>query len=79
MTNEVEIDEMNVSGQYILSGYDDLMSVADLSKLLNVSKQTIYKEIKNGKFGKVYKLGRETRIPKLYILEKYFTVYQERL
>jgi excisionase family DNA binding protein len=48
------------------------LSAEDLSKILRVSKQTIYKEIRNGKFGKPIKFGREYRIPKIFVVEKFF-------
>ena len=35
----------------ILDGYKDLLNVKDLSEIFEVSRQTIYKEIKEGKFG----------------------------
>jgi len=55
----------------ILSEYRDLLSVADLSKIFDVSEQTIYKEIKNGKFGTTFKIGRAYKFSKRYILEHY--------
>jgi len=72
MTNEVVIDETNVLEQHILSGYNDLLNVADLSKLFGVSKQTIYKEIKCGKFGKPITIGRSLKVSKIYIIKKIF-------
>jgi len=55
-----------------LDNYGDLLSAQDLSEFLGVSKQTAYKEIKKGKFGNPLKFGREYRIPKIYIIDKYF-------
>ncbi|MDR2168142.1 MAG: helix-turn-helix domain-containing protein [Clostridiales bacterium] len=60
-----------------LDNYGDLMTTADLSNFLGVSKQTIYKEIREGKFGNPIKFGREFRIPKLYIVQRYLSGYQE--
>jgi len=57
-----------------LDSYGDLMSTKDLSTFLGVSKQTIYKEIRDGKFGVPLKFGREYRIPKIYISRKYLQV-----
>jgi len=54
-----------------LDYYGDLLTVTDLSNFLGISKQTIYKEIKDGKFGKPIKFGREFRIPKVFIVEKF--------
>jgi predicted DNA-binding transcriptional regulator AlpA len=56
-----------------LSEYRDLLSVKDLSVLFDVSEQTIYKEIKDGKFGVPIKIGRTYKIPKIYIVERYFS------
>jgi excisionase family DNA binding protein len=58
--------------QMPLQGYRDLLSVKDLSELLGVSTQTAIKEIRNGRFGEPLKFGREYRIPKVYILQRYF-------
>jgi predicted DNA-binding protein YlxM (UPF0122 family) len=55
----------------ILSGYGDLLSSNELAKIFRVSKQTIYKEIKAGKFGKPIQIGRAYLIPKMYILKNY--------
>ena len=60
----------------ILDSYKDLLSASDLSEIFSVSKQTIYKEIQNGKFGKPIKIGREYKVSKLYI-EKVFIYYKE--
>ena len=57
-----------------LENYRDLLSAKDLSEIFEVSKQTIYKEIKQGKFGKPIKIGRVYKIPKAYILQKYFDI-----
>jgi len=56
----------------VLDGYRDLLSVKDLSTIFEVSKQTIYKEIKEGKFGTPIQIGRAFKIPKIYILSRYF-------
>ena len=56
----------------LLDGYRDLLNVNDLSKIFGVSKNTIYKELKAGKFGEPKQIGREFKIPKIYILQKYF-------
>ena len=55
-----------------LDGYKDLLSVSDLSNIFEVSKQTIYRELKEGKFGTPIKIGRAYKIPKIYILQRYF-------
>ena len=58
-----------------LESYGDLLTVKDLSVFLGISSQTIYKEIKQGKFGKPLKFGREYRIPKIYIVQRYMEGY----
>jgi hypothetical protein len=59
-----------------LEGYPDLLSVEDLTKIFGVSKQTIYKEIKAGKFGTPINIGRAFKIPRVYILDKFILKYQ---
>jgi len=54
-----------------LANYPDLLSASQLSEIFGVSKQTIYKELQSGKFGKPIKIGREYKVSKLYI-EKIF-------
>ena len=56
----------------MLSEYRDLLSVKDLANIFDVSKQTIYKEMKCGKFGTPIKIGRAFKIPKKFIIQKYF-------
>jgi len=60
----------------MLNEYKDLLSVQDLMKIFEVSKNTIYKEIKEGKFGKPICIGRTFKIPKSFILKQYFQNYQ---
>ena len=64
------------AGDGILSGYNDLLSVGDLCKIFDVTANTIYKEIKNNKFGKPIHIGRTYKIPKIYIINKFFNNYQ---
>jgi len=59
-----------------LLSYPDLLSIDDLTKIFHVSKQTLYKEIKQGKFGTPIQIGRAFKIPKLYVINKYFNNYQ---
>ena len=61
---------MNNSSTQLVN-YPDLLSASQLSEIFSVSKQTIYKEIQNGKFGTPIKIGREYKISKLQI-EKIF-------
>ena len=62
-----------------LDNYGDLMSVADLAAFLGVSKQTVYNEIKDGKFGEPLKFGRTYRIPKVYIAQRYLIGYGDNI
>jgi hypothetical protein len=55
-----------------LSEYRDLLSAADLSEIFGVGINTVYKERRNGKFGTPIKIGRAYKIPKIYIIERYF-------
>jgi len=57
-----------------LDGYRDLLSVNDLSTIFDVSNQTVYKEIKDGKFGVPIQIGREYKVSKIYVLSRYFQV-----
>ena len=57
-----------------LKKYKDLLSAQDLSEIFEVSKQTIYKEMKLGKFGEPIRIGRAYKIPKVYVLQRYFQV-----
>jgi len=56
----------------MLAEYRDLLSVKDLAEIFEVSKQTIYKEMKDGKFGTPIQIGRAYKIPKIAILKRYF-------
>jgi len=58
-----------------LGQYGDLLSAQELSEFLGISKQTIYKEIKMGKFGEPLKFGRTYKIPKIYIQQRYLGGY----
>ena len=62
--------------QAALSSYKDLLSVDDLMKIFGVSKNTIYKCIQQGKFGTPIQIGRSYKIPKMYIIKKFFINYQ---
>ena len=56
-----------------LSEFSDLMTVADIAKLFRISKQTVYKELRNGRYGATIKMGRAYFIPKTQILSMFFT------
>jgi len=55
-----------------LAGYGDLLSVSELAEIFRVSKQTVYKELRAGKFGEPIRIGRAFLIPKIHIYMKYF-------
>lgn len=56
----------------LLKEYKDLLSCKDLAKIFDTTTNTIYKEIQRGKFGEPIKIGRAYKIPKSYILSKFF-------
>ena len=58
----------------ILTEYRDLLSVRDLMAIFDASQQTVYKKIKCGEFGNPIKIGRAYKIPKIQIINKYFSV-----
>ena len=75
VSNVISLENYKL-GKEILSEYKDLLSTEDLSKIFEASKNTIYKAIREGKFGTPIKIGRSFKIPKLFILRKYFANYQ---
>lgn len=64
------------NGKVTLSDYGDLLNINDLSKIFKVSKNTIYKSIKDGKFGIPIQIGRAFKIPKIYVVKKFFFDYK---
>jgi len=63
------------SNHQALTEYGDLLSVDDLKSIFGISKQTIYKGIKDGTFGTPIKIGRAYKIPKIHVLKKYFYIF----
>jgi len=57
----------------LLTDFGDLLSTKDLARLFGVSKQTIYKELKAGKFGVPIQIGRAYLVPKIYIEQRFFS------
>ena len=57
-----------------LRDYNDLLSAADLSRIFNISMQTVYKQISKGTFGTPIKLGRAYMFPKIHILSTFFNI-----
>jgi len=70
MSNLSQSDYINSTP--ILTEYRDLLSVEDLARLFSVSKQTIRKEMKKGKFGTPIRIGRAYKIPKIVVAQRYF-------
>jgi len=60
----------------ILSEYRDLLSASDLSKIFDCGMDTIYRELKAGEFGSPIRIGRAFKVPKTYIIKKYFDDYK---
>jgi len=56
-----------------LSEFNDLMTVSDIAKLFRISKQTVYKELRKGRFGATIKMGRAHYILKSQILSIFFS------
>jgi predicted DNA-binding transcriptional regulator AlpA len=48
-----------------------LLSVKDLTQIFDVSKKTIYKKIRDGKFGTPIQIGRAIKIPKIFVIQKF--------
>ena len=67
----------NVAMAKTLDNYGDLMTAGELSAFLGISKQTTYKEIKQGSFGVPLRFGREYRIPKVYITQRYLGGFRD--
>ena len=59
-----------------LDKYPDLLSVQHLTEIFNVSKNTIYKEIKAGKFGTPIQIGRALKVPRMYVWNKFILQYK---
>jgi len=64
------------SKQHVLSEYRDLLSVEDLSRIFDVSKNTIYKSIQEGEFGTPIRIGRAYKVPRIFIINKFFNDYK---
>ena len=63
---------MNKNRKEPLAGYKDLLSVDDLCDIFEVSRQTIYKEIRRGKFGEKVQIGKAYKFPKTRIIQEFF-------
>ena len=54
--------------QKMFSKYPDVVSIKELTVMLNVSKNTAYELLKSGKL-KSIKIGKQYRIPKQFVIE----------
>ncbi|MCL2199097.1 MAG: hypothetical protein FWB80_09255 [Defluviitaleaceae bacterium] len=72
---QMNIIPMSQKDKSTLNNYGDLLSVSDLVDLFGVSRQTIYKEIMQRKFGNPICIGRAFKIPKIYLWNKFFANY----
>lgn len=59
----------------IFREYPDVLNVEQVSNILNVSKKTVYKIVKDGSLS-CLKVGREIRVPK-YFLMKYLNIVEK--
>jgi len=59
--------------QSVFKDYPDVLDVKQVSEILNVSTKTIYRLLKVGEIDSL-KIGREFRIPKVYLL-RYMRVF----
>lgn len=57
-----------MSANEMLINISDILTVVDVADVLRTTKQNVYKMIRSGVIRSV-KVGREYRIPKLYLLE----------
>ena len=69
------LEKNYIANPQALIEYRDLLSVRDLSSIFEVSENTVYKEIKAGKFGTPIRIGRAYKIPKLFVIQKFFHDY----
>ena len=75
MNNNIYIENESTQdsfGYYPLSEYPDMLCVDDLANIFRVSAQTIRKEMKSGKFGEIFFMGRLSLIPKNQVINKFF-------
>lgn len=59
----------------IFKEYPDVLNVEQVSSILDVSKKTVYKIIKDGSLAYL-KVGREIRVPK-YFLMQYLNIVEK--
>ena len=54
--------------QKIFSKYPDVVSIKELTVMLNIGKNTAYELLKSGEL-KSIKIGKQYRIPKQFVIE----------
>ena len=54
--------------QKMFSKYPDVVSIKELTVMLNISKNTAYELLRSGKL-KSIKIGKQYRIPKQFVIE----------
>lgn len=57
-----------VKMQKMFSKYPDVVSIKELTVMLNISKNTAYELLKSGEL-KSIKIGKQYRIPKRFVIE----------
>ena len=65
---EVSAIKKESAYQLMFKNYPDIMDAAQMSEMLGINIKTGYALLKSGKI-KSIRVGREYKIPKLYILE----------
>jgi len=56
--------------------YPDLLGVKHLMEIFGVGKNTIYRKIRDGEFGKPIKMGKGFKIPKQFVWNKFIEQYK---
>ena len=69
---EIMVKTITFSNKFSLDRYNDLLSVTDLATIFDTTENTIYNEIKRGKFGAPIKIGRKYKVSKAFVFEKFF-------
>ena len=75
MKHPVEIEE---SYNLFLKKYPDVLTTKDLQHILSVSSKTVFKLLHSGQI-KSIKVGRNFRIPKIYLFQYLGLVSDETL
>ena len=64
------MDNNNISPIYniMFKEYPDILTVAQLQKILHISRQLSYELINSGQI-RAFKVGNSFRIPKIYVID----------